>query len=118
MEEVEQICSRIVIMDKGTEISNGTKEELIALSKFKEKIIFDIDNVESKALDYISNLEGVGEVLFDENQLSIEVVKEEDMLLKVLKYFKDNNIEYIKVFNKTPTLNDVFLDITGKELRD
>lgn len=118
MEEVEQICSRIVIMDNGSEIANGSKEQLIAMSKFKEKIIFELDSIEESTFEFIRNLDGVGEVIFEENQLSIEVIKETDVLLKVLEYFKKNDVEYSKVFDKTPTLNDVFLDITGKELRD
>lgn len=118
MEEVEQICSRIVIMDNGKEIANGSKEELKTLTKIKEKIILEIDNFESEYLDEIKSFDSIGNVIYTDNVLEIEVIKDSDMLLKVLKYFNDNNITYNNLSNKTPTLNDVFLELTGKALRD
>ena len=36
----------------------------------------------------------------------------------MIEYLKENHINYNKIFAERPTLNDVFLELTGKELRD
>ena len=56
--------------------------------------------------------------MIDEDTLSIHFTNNDHNLLNVLDYVKDNNLNCIRVYSELPTLNDVFLEITGKELRD
>ena len=59
MEEVEQICSRIMIMDKGREIASGTKEELKGLIRTGEKITVEVSELAPDILEKIRKAEGV-----------------------------------------------------------
>lgn len=118
MEEVEQICSRIIIMDSGKVVAEGSKEELKRLIQVKEKIKFEMDAIDEKHLNYIKDQKAVGKVLFENKVLEIEVKEDNGILLDILNYFKKEKIHFEKVYSENPTLNDVFLEITGKELRD
>ncbi len=118
MEEVEQLCSRIVIMDKGKVIATGTKEELKAMIKLGEKITVEIFNMLDSNLEKIKKLPNVNSVEYMEKNLVIKYSKGKHNLNTLLDFFRDNDIAYGRIFSELPTLNDVFLEITGKELRD
>ena len=118
MEEVEQICSRIMIMDKGKQVALGTKDELKDLIETGEKIIIEIESVSEEVLDDIRKLNNIVSVSFDKGFLTIRSMKGKNNLITVLDFLKAANVEFEKIYAEPPTLNDVFLEITGKELRD
>lgn len=118
MEEVEQICSRIAIMDKGKNLAIGTKDELKKMIKNIETINVDVLNLSSDNLEAINNLPHVYKCDYDEKHLKIYYSGGKHNLIRVLDYFKTNDIPFGRVYSELPTLNDVFLEITGKELRD
>ena len=98
MEEVEQICTRIAIMDKGKTLAMGTKEEL--------------------HLRIIEAQDSVSKVRYQNNFLEIHYSGGKNNLMQLLNYLQNNGISFGRVTSEEPTLNDVFLEITGKELRD
>jgi ABC-2 type transport system ATP-binding protein len=57
-------------------------------------------------------------VEYKENRLVIKSDKGRNNLETVLDFIKHEKIQFGKIFSELPTLNDVFLEITGKELRD
>jgi ABC-2 type transport system ATP-binding protein len=118
MEEVEQICDRIAILDKGKTVALGTKEELKAMIRMGEKITVEVFNLPAEALDGIKALPGVDKVEYRENTLVIKSVKGRNNLVRTLEFMNARGIEFDKIYSELPTLNDVFLEITGKELRD
>ena len=118
MEEVEEICTRILIMDKGQEIRQGTNEELKKSIKNTENVIVDIRNLEEEHLESLKNISHVYEVKYVNNRLTIKCSGGHHNITHILDYFADNDIVYEKIYSELPTLNDVFLEITGKELRD
>lgn len=118
MEEVEQICSRIVIMDKGKTIASGTNDELKSMIKSGEKITIELFNFDSKILSDIKNIKNIVSCEFLDNHLIVKSMRGENNLMILLEYLKSNNIAFGKIYSEPPTLNDVFLEITGKELRD
>jgi len=118
MEEVEQLCSRIVIMDKGKVIATGSKEELKAMIKSGEKITVEVFGLGSSYLTSIKQLPNINSVQYTENNLVIKYSKGKSNLNTLLDFFRDNEITYGRIYSELPTLNDVFLEITGKELRD
>jgi len=118
MEEVEQICNRIIIMDSGKVIASGSKEELKSSIQVKEKIKFELPEVKEEVIAHIQEHKDVLAVTFENGVLEVVVTKDNGLLMELLTYFKENNILFNKVYSETPTLNDVFLEITGKELRD
>lgn len=118
MEEVEQICSRIAILDKGRCVASGSKEELKAMIKTGEKIHMEAAKLEPEELEEIRALQHVYQVEYDKGMLEIRCSGGKHNLVSVLDYFQQKEISFGRVYTELPTLNDVFLEITGKELRD
>ena len=118
MEEVEILCDRVIILDKGTVIASGTCDELKSLAKKKERITIETNDIDDKHLSEIKKIKNVFEVTYEDNNLIISYDETNGNLVTIIEYLKKNNIKYNKIFSERPTLNDVFLELTGKELRD
>ena len=118
MEEVEMLCDRIIILDKGKILAQGTSDELKKKAKIEEKITVEINNINSKQLEEIKQFENVENALLNMNTLVVTYKKGKNNLGELIDYLKDNKVTYNKIFSERPTLNDVFLELTGKELRD
>ncbi len=118
MEEVEQICSRIAIMDKGKIIATGTTSELKDMIKTGEKITVELLKADSSILAGLKQLPYTISAEISGSQIVVKSDHSKNNLLAVLDYLNSHNIAYGRIFCELPTLNDVFLEITGKELRD
>lgn len=118
MEEVEQICSRIAILDKGRCVASGTSEELKAMIKTGEKIHMEALGLQPFHLEEIKELRHVYQVDYREGMLEVRCCGGKHNLVHILDYFRKREIGFGRVYSELPTLNDVFLEITGKELRD
>ena len=118
MEEVEILCDRIIILDKGNIIASGTSDELKKLAKIEEKVTVEINDLEDKVLEEIKKIKNVDEVNYTNNTLYITYKKGENNFTYLMDYLKKEKINYNKIYSERPTLNDVFLELTGKELRD
>lgn len=118
MEEVEQICNRVIILDKGKLLANGTSDGLKELAKIEEKIGVEILNLDNKYLDEIKKLKNVHEINYKSNILTIRYFKGKNNIVNLIDYLKENKIKYNSLHSSLPTLNDVFLELTGKDLRD
>ena len=102
MEEVELLCDRVIILDKGKIIASGTCDELKELASIEE----------------ITNFKNVDVVSYSNNLLVISYKKGKNNLVEIMDYFRNKKIKYLRIYSERPTLNDVFLELTGKELRD
>jgi len=118
MEEVEQLCNRIAILDKGKVIAIGTKEDLKELTTMGEKITVEAENLNDAIIAQLKKTENVIDVKYEDGNLFMTYKKGEDNLEKMISFLKGNNVKYAKIFSELPTLNDVFLELTGKQLRD
>lgn len=118
MEEVEILCDRVIILDKGKIIASGTPDELKALASIEEKVSVEIFDLPLKRLEEIQKFKNVEAVTYQNDTLFVTYKKGKNNLEELLDYLKSNKIHYDKVFSERPTLNDVFLELTGKELRD
>ncbi len=118
MEEVEELCTRIVIMDHGRNVASGTAKELKSSLVNRETIRIGVPNRTDKVFADIKEINHVYKVKEDGEDLVIKCDGGEHNLVHVLSYLTDNNIPFGHVSTQLPTLNDVFLEITGKELRD
>ncbi|WP_300902990.1 ABC transporter ATP-binding protein [uncultured Clostridium sp.] len=118
MQEVDDICDRIAIIDKGNVIAKGASEELKNL--IGDKRIFNItvkekiDNFEEKLLE----ITGIEKVVFSENEYKISTIKNSNLLTKIIETALSLDGEIINIENSEPTLENVFLALTGKKLRD
>ncbi len=118
MEEVEQICTRIAIMDKGRKVAEGTKDELKRMIKNTETITIEILELTDDVRREISGLPHVYDVRFEDSKLVISCSGGKHNLTRVLDVLQKRELSFGRVYTELPTLNDVFLEITGKALRD
>jgi len=118
MEEVEEICTRIAIMDKGKIIAAGTNEELKGMINSGEKLTVEIFKIHNNILEDIKNLPNIVSAEYNGNLLVVKSSRGKNNLVALMDYLKSKNITVGKIYSEPPTLNDVFLEITGKELRD
>lgn len=118
MEEVEMICDRIIILDKGKILAEGTTGELKSLAKLEEKITLEVKEISPKVVDEIKAFKTVDSVIENGNNLVITYKKGKDNLGELIDFLHSKKVIYSKIFSERPTLNDVFLELTGKDLRD
>lgn len=118
MEEVEQICTRIAIMDHGRSIAEGTKEELKSMIKTGETVTIEAVILGGNDLAELKELPHVFDIQYEDQKLVVTCTKARHNLIRILKFLQDREIPFGRVFSELPTLNDVFLEITGKQLRD
>ncbi|MGN0394623.1 MAG: ATP-binding cassette domain-containing protein [Coprococcus sp.] len=118
MEEIEQLCDRILIMDKGKQVALGTKTELKRMIKNTETITIEVLGLEESEISKLKKLPHIYDVNYKDGLLRIYYSGGKHNLIRIMEFFKEENISFGRVTTELPTLNDVFLEITGKELRD
>lgn len=118
MEEVEQICTRIAILDHGRCIAMGTKEELKRMIKTGESITVEGIELNEDQLLAVKGLPHVFAAEYKEQCLAVRCSSAKHNLVRILNYLQEQDVSFGRVYSELPTLNDVFLEITGKQLRD
>jgi len=118
MEEIEQICTRIAIMDKGKKIAEGTTDQLKKMVKNTETETIEILDIPEAVMEEIRDLPHVYNASHDGNDLVISCSGGKHNLIRILQVLQKNELSFGRVYTTLPTLNDVFLEITGTELRD
>ena len=105
-------------MDKGKEVASGTSEELKSKIKNTENVIVDIKKLPEEHIQAIQSLNHVYDVQYMSDKLTIKCSGGKHNISHIIEYLAENSIRYERIYSELPTLNDVFLEITGKELRD
>lgn len=118
MEEVEILCDRVMILDKGKVLAQGSCDELKKLAKIEEKVTVEVAGIKDGLLEKIKELKHVEEVTYEDGMLLIVYRAGTNNLVRLIDFLKKEEISYSKIYSERPTLNDVFLELTGKELRD
>lgn len=118
MEEVEEIASRIIIIDHGDIITEGTKEELKEdIEKVKHfHINAELPLTFDKSLLY--QIEGVREVIKKEGELEINVLKGVENLDRIISCMLEQGAKLNNIALSSASLETVFLKLTGRSLRD
>ncbi len=118
LEEAEELCDRIVIMDNGKTVANGTLEELQKMGKTSEKIIVEFIEPPLNLEERLKTVPHILEVTKKTNEYSLSFENSSNNLNAFISFINSENLKYIKLYSERPTLNDTFLELTGKELRD
>ncbi|KAF0194147.1 MAG: ABC transporter-like protein [Bacillota bacterium] len=117
MEEVQAIADRIVIMDQGRVIADGTLEELIGRIQHEETIRITVTNPSSALTESFRAIQGVKTVTQKGADYTIVSGASSGNLNRVLAVAQQSGGVSNMAADK-PTLEDVFLTLTGKKLRD
>lgn len=124
MEEVEQICDRIQIIDHGRQIALGTADELKRMIDVGERISIEAPSLAAdtalreRTLAALRALDAVRDAAFEDDTLTVSCVQGAHNLIDVLQTLRALDVPAGHVSSHTPTLNDVFLALTGTDLRD
>ncbi len=114
MEEVERLCSRIAIIDNGEIIGLGTREELMAKLPFEDEVEFAKEIARPSLLEAFRAL-GEVEPIKEKYQLR---VKPNIPMSRIHQIIEDENLSHRQFQFKQPTLEAVFLSMTGRSLRE
>lgn len=117
MEEVQSLASRVVIMDQGHVIAQGTIDELVKNIHHEEKIKLEVVELTEDLIDNIKQLDGVKHVVLNGTQIQILSRAGAGNLDRILSLAKSAG-GVLSIHAEKPTLEDVFLTLTGKQLRD
>ncbi len=117
MEEVEHLCHTISVMDRGHNLITGTKETLKESVGLKDKVVFTEFRAEESVMTDLKSLSFVSGIEADGSNISISL-SQKKAIGTLLSFVDEHGAHYESMSFEQPTLNDVFLEITGKELRD
>ena len=119
LDEANQLCDRIVIMDKGHNVVDGTPEELKSMIATKE--IIHLELVEEASDAIIKEMKSLPHLqLLDKNKVTytLQFTQKGSNIVALAQLLNQHGLAYLKLYSEQPSLSDVFLSFTGKELRD
>lgn len=118
MDEVDYLCDDIVIIDKGKVIAKGTSAELKDMIEVNEKISFVADNLPDDVIDKLKNMDHIIDFSYKDDTCKMTFSKSKEKLLSLVEILTEAKVDYRSINVEKPSLNDVFLELTGEDLRD
>lgn len=118
MEEIEALCSRITIIDHGKEIATGTNEQLKELILNEEKIDMELSHINEKIVEEIRSVNGVKVCEVNGNEVAVTSEKNSENISAITAKIAEAKSKIISINVEKPTLERVFLTLTGRKLRD
>ena len=117
MEEVQTIATRVVIMDQGHVIAQGTVDELVGRIQYEERVCLEVGSPTEELVGKLRAVPGVKQVGREGEALTIVSESGSNNLDKIIAAAQSaGGVRSIR--SDKPTLEDVFLTLTGKSLRD
>lgn len=116
IEEAELLCDRIAIVDKGVVIAEGTPRELVARAKALPRIVFSASKPADSAA--LKNLAGVTDAEVARESITLSTSKPGDSIIDLVKFLEREHNELLDLHIQKPSLEDVFIELTGRKLRD
>ena len=118
MQEVDDICDRIAIIDKGHIIAEGTSNELKNLVEDKNTLNITVTKKVNGLEDKLKEVTGVEKVIFSDNEYKISTLKSSNLISNLVAVISVNGGDIKNIVNEEPSLETVFLALTGKNLRE
>lgn len=118
MEEIEEICNHVAIMDFGKVIAEGTVDELVDSLAEEHKVCVGFSKSPDWVAAILKKTDGVIKTEINENELHVTLKKGEQYFSNMLETFVGNQIHPQFITTEKANLETVFLKLTGKKLRD
>lgn len=118
MEEVEEICDRIIIMDGGKIIAEGTKEELKQKVNDEITYYFHVNNLNKLSTKEFYLIDGVTNVKISQNIVEVTIENSKDNINEIISVITLKGCKIESLNSKKASLETVFLELTGRNLRD
>ncbi len=118
MEEIDFLCDRIYIMDQGKLIASGTKEDIKRILADEKTVVIEVEHIKKTFITLLENDPSVYQLTIEGQIVSIIIPKEVQIFKKIVQYAEQTETEIVSVDVQTPTLEDVFLHLTGRALRN
>lgn len=118
LEEAEDLCDSFVIMDNGRNVANGTLEELQKSISTTESVSVKFITEDDTLATRLKQIPHVNQVSKSQDKYSIQFDKNHNNLANLIRFIEDNSLAYTEIASEQPSLSSIFLELTGKELRD
>lgn len=119
MDEAERLCDRVAVVDHGAIIAQGSPSDLIARLGGQHVVDFSMEENGAVVTEHeLRALPSVRTVRHDEGSFSLTVDEPHKALPALMKYFQDKSREFATLTTRHATLEDVFISLTGRHLRD
>ena len=119
LDAADALCDRIVVMDKGRNVVSGTPQELKDMVSTREKVHLELINDATEDLTtQLQQLPNVQSLEVNKNIVIISFNQSANNVVNVALALQANQQTYLKLYSQQPSLSDVFLAFTGKDLRD
>ena len=117
MEEIEELCNRVFIIDLGKEVAYGNKDDIKTSVFSNNKVIIETQGISGETLIKLKDLDGVDKIS-DRDNIIILTINPKFKLANVLSLLEKISVDIRKISYEDAKLEDVFLSLTGKTLRD
>jgi ABC-2 type transport system ATP-binding protein len=118
MDEAERLCDRVAIVDQGVVIALGSPAELIASLGAEHVVEFTLENINGLPTDAISRLSSVKSVRTEGAGYSLNVEEPHVAIPALIQYLRDSGAALAGLTTRHASLEDVFVTLTGRHLRD
>jgi len=120
MDEAERLCERVAIMDHGKIIALGSPRELVASIGVEHVVEFSVDAAATQPFDAdaLRTLEGVRDVRADNGVVRMQVTALHSAVPALLAELVRRGVRLTELRTHSATLEDVFVTLTGRQLRD
>jgi ABC-2 type transport system ATP-binding protein len=119
MDEAERLCDRVAIVDHGKVIALGSPRELIASLGAEHVLEFSAPrSMETLSLDALRALPGVHDARHDDGEFQLEITELHRAVPALLGVLSQHGLEMSELRTRSATLEDVFVSLTGRHLRD
>lgn len=119
MEEVDRLCDRIFILDEGREVAYGDKDSIRALVESGRQVEFITEmDLDDRSLAALAAIEGVKDAKREHTSVTLEISPTLFSLNRAIRVLEEQSVNLLQVSYKQISLEQVFLELTGKDLRE
>jgi len=115
LSEVQSTCSRVIIINKGKIVADGSPEDLEKTGKGAAVINMEVDTLESNLIERLRSVAGVDSVKNEGNKIMIETEKEKDVRAEIAEITVESGAGLLMLERKQTSLEDVFINLTHNE---